>query len=175
LWTGEHVTYHGEHFSLEDVSFGFRPHQRPGIPILLASHSGKGTDPQYRRAARLANGMIAITDSPQEFGRVREQVLREVLALGGNPHRFPAVYYMTVNLNRNVEAARQEATAWITRYYGADYWGERWGPYGTPAAVADRIRQYADAGAEEVIIRFASHDQVGQLDLLAREVLPALK
>lgn len=175
LWTGERVTYRGEHFSLEDVSLGFRPYQRPGIPILLACHSGKGRDPQCQRAARLANGMISITDSPEEFGWVRERVLREVQALGGDPQRFPAVYYMTVNLNRNVEAARQMAADWITRYYGADYWGNRWGPYGTPEAVAERIRQYAETGAEEIVVRFASDDQVGQLDLLAQEVLPALK
>ncbi|MGQ0571695.1 MAG: LLM class flavin-dependent oxidoreductase [Armatimonadota bacterium] len=175
LWTEENVTYHGEHFSLEDTSLGFRPYQRPHIPILLACHGGKGRDPQYRRAARLANGMISITDSPEEFGRVRERVLRAVQALGRDPQRFSAIYYMTVNLNRNHETARQEATAWIIRYYGADHWGERWGPYGTAEAVAERIRQYADAGAEEVVVRFASDDQVGQMDLLAREVLPGLQ
>jgi alkanesulfonate monooxygenase SsuD/methylene tetrahydromethanopterin reductase-like flavin-dependent oxidoreductase (luciferase family) len=174
LWSGENVTYSGEHFSLEDVSLGFRPFQRPGIPILLACHSGSGKDAQYRRAARLAGGMISITDSPEEFGRVRERVLREVQALGRDPRRFPAVYYMTVNLNRSREAAREEATAWITRYYGADYWRNRWGPYGTPAAVAARIREYAEAGADEVIVRFASDDQLGQMELLAGEVLPAL-
>ena len=175
LWRGERVTYSGEHFLLEDVSLGFRPYQRHGIPIFLACHSGNGRDPQYRRAARLADGMISITDSPEEFGRVRERVLREVQALGADPRRFPAVYYMTVNLNWNDETARQEATAWITRYYGANYWEGRWGPYGMPEAVAERIRQYANAGAQEVIVRFASDDQLGQMDLLAREVLPALK
>jgi alkanesulfonate monooxygenase SsuD/methylene tetrahydromethanopterin reductase-like flavin-dependent oxidoreductase (luciferase family) len=175
LWSGERVTYSGEHFLLEDVSLGFRPYQRNAIPIFLACHSGNGRDPQYRRAARLADGMISITDSPEEFGRVRERVLGEVQALGRNPRRFPAIYYMTVNLNWNPETALQEATAWVTRYYGADYWGNRWGPYGTPEAVVERIRQYANAGAEELILRFASDDQLGQMDLMAREVLPALK
>jgi alkanesulfonate monooxygenase SsuD/methylene tetrahydromethanopterin reductase-like flavin-dependent oxidoreductase (luciferase family) len=174
LWRSNRVSYGEKHFSLEDVSLGFRPYQRPCIPILLACHSGHGREPQYRRAARLADGMISITDSPEEFGRVRERVLREVQALGRDPQRFRAVYYMTVNLNRSGEAARGEATAWIRRYYGEDHWGERWGPYGMPAAAAVRIREYAEAGADEVIVRFASDDQLGQMELLAGEVLPAL-
>jgi alkanesulfonate monooxygenase SsuD/methylene tetrahydromethanopterin reductase-like flavin-dependent oxidoreductase (luciferase family) len=185
LWTGEKVIFEGEHFSLgspgffsnllDGVSLGFRPWQRPGIPILLACHGGAGREAQYRRAARLADGMISITDSPEEFGRVRAHVLREVRGLGRDPHGFPAVFYMTVNINHSAETARQEAAAWIIQYYGADYWGDRWGPYGRPEAVIERILRYSVAGADEVIIRFASDDQAGQLDLFAREVLQALK
>lgn len=175
LWTGESVTFEGAHFSLSGVSLGFHPWQRPGIPVLLACHGGAGREAQYRRAARLADGMISITDSPEEFGRVRAHVLREVQGRGRDPHGFPAVFYMTINLNHDEETARHEATAWILRYYGVDYWGDRWGPYGRPEAVIERILRYSVAGANEVIVRFASDDQAGQLDLFAREVLQALK
>jgi alkanesulfonate monooxygenase SsuD/methylene tetrahydromethanopterin reductase-like flavin-dependent oxidoreductase (luciferase family) len=175
LWIGEKVIFEGEHFSLDGVSLGFRPQQRPGIPILLACHGGAGREAQYRRAARLADGMISITDSPEEFGRVRTHVLREVRGLGRDPHGFQAVFYMTININHNAETARHEAAAWIIQYYGADYWGDRWGPYGRPETVIERILRYRVAGADEVIIRFASDDQAGQLDLFAREVLHALK
>jgi alkanesulfonate monooxygenase SsuD/methylene tetrahydromethanopterin reductase-like flavin-dependent oxidoreductase (luciferase family) len=175
LWAGDTVTVRTEHFALEEISLGFRPHQQHGIPILLACHSGKARDAQCRRAARLADGIISITDPPEEFARVREQTLREMQALGKDLQHFTAVYYMTVNVHHDPEAARREAVAWVTRYYGADYWGDRWGPYGPPETLAQRIHEYAAAGATDVIVRFASDDPLGQLDCFAREVLPLLK
>ncbi|MBI4219207.1 MAG: LLM class flavin-dependent oxidoreductase [Chloroflexi bacterium] len=175
LWEGETVTFQGKHFSLAEVALGFRPHQRPGMPLLLACHAGKGRERQYRRAARLADGMISITDSPGDFAGVRKAVLHEVQAAGRNPAGFRAAYYMTVNLNRDEAAARSEADSWVRAYYGLNWWGDRWGPYGHPESVVARIREYAAAGADEVILRFASFDQVRQLDQLASEVLPALR
>jgi alkanesulfonate monooxygenase SsuD/methylene tetrahydromethanopterin reductase-like flavin-dependent oxidoreductase (luciferase family) len=175
LWQGETVTARTEHFTLEGVTLGFRPSQQPGIPILLACHRGKARDAQCRRAACLADGIISITDPPEEFARVREQALREMQAIGKDPHGFTAVYYMTANIQHDPDVARRAAVAWVTRYYGADYWGDLWGPYGPPETLAQRIREYEAAGAAEVIVRFASDDPLGQLDRFAREVLPRLK
>jgi len=175
LWSGEPVTYSGEHFQLEDVRLGFQPAQTPRVRTLLACHSGDDRLAQYRRAARLADGMISITDSPEQFAEVRRRVLAEVEALGQDPARFGATFYLTVNLNRDGAAAAKEADAWVRAYYGVNYWGERWGPYGTAEAVVERARAYADAGADELIFRFASYDQPSQLELLARDVLPKLR
>ncbi len=175
LWSGEPTTYHGEHITLDGASIGYRPHQRPGVPILLASHSGEGRERQYARTARLADGMISISDSPEEFTSVRGRVRDEARAQGRDPDAVRAVFYMTVNLGPDAEAARAEATDWIQRYYGLNFWGERWGPFGPAEGVVKRVREYAAAGADEVIIRFASNNQEAQLDLLEREVLPALR
>jgi alkanesulfonate monooxygenase SsuD/methylene tetrahydromethanopterin reductase-like flavin-dependent oxidoreductase (luciferase family) len=174
LWSGEAVTHHGRHFQLDGVRLGFQPKQSR-IPILLACHAGEGLQRQYRRAARLADGLISITEAPAEFGRVRQAVLDEALAFGREVSRFAAAFYITVNLNRDVEAARREADAWVRAYYGLNHWGDRWGPFGPPEAIAERARAYADAGADELIFRFASYDQPSQLDLFAREVLPRLR
>jgi alkanesulfonate monooxygenase SsuD/methylene tetrahydromethanopterin reductase-like flavin-dependent oxidoreductase (luciferase family) len=175
IWSGERVTVEGKHFHLEEAELGFRPHQRPQIPVLLACHTGPKRARQYRRAAELADGMISITDSIGEFGDVRKKVLAEVAARGHDESRFRAVYYMTVNVNHDAAEARAEADRWIRAYYGLNFWGDRWGPFGPPGAVVTRVREYASAGASEVILRFASFDQEAQLGLLASEILPALR
>lgn len=175
LWSGERITVEGKHFRLEEAELGFRPHQRPSIPVLLACHSGPKRARQYRRAAEHADGMISITDSPDEFGNVRKRVLEEVTGRGRDASRFQAVYYMTVNVNHDTAEARVEADRWIKAYYGLNFWGDRWGPFGPPEAVAAQVREYVDAGASEVILRFASFDQEAQLRLLASEILPAFR
>jgi alkanesulfonate monooxygenase SsuD/methylene tetrahydromethanopterin reductase-like flavin-dependent oxidoreductase (luciferase family) len=174
LWSGEPLTFKGRHFQLEDAALGFRPHQRPSIPLLLACHAGKDRGAQYRRAATLADGMISITDSPEEFARVRERVLEQVAAVGRDPSSFTATYYMTVNLGQDQTAARTEADHWVRAYYGLNFWGDRWGPFGPPETIAARIDEYARAGAREIIVRFASHEPERQLGLLAERVIPAL-
>jgi len=175
LWSGGPVTFNGKHFQLDGATLGFRPHQRPSIPLLLGCHAGKDRAAQYRRAATLADGMISITDSPAEFAHVRDSVLGLVAAAGRDTAGFTAAFYMTVNLNQDQAAARADADRWIKAYYGLNFWGDRWGPFGPPDAVASRIDEYARAGAREVIVRFASHEPERQLELLAERVVPALR
>ncbi len=175
LWLGEQVTFHGRHFDIQDTSIGFRPKQSPRIRTLLACHGGEGLQAQHRRAARLADGLISITESPESFAAVREKVLSEAVALGRSPGSFASTYYLTVNINKNPEVAFEEADAWVRGYYGLNYWQDRWGPYGPPEGIIERARAMVSAGADELIFRFAALDQMAQLEAFVRQVMPALK
>lgn len=175
LWSGEPITFHGKHFDLDEVSIGYRPHQRPGVPILLATHSGEGRSRQPARAARLSDGIISISDSPEEFTEVRAQVSQEAEKIDRSPAELRSVYYMTVNLDPDPEKGREEGVRWVTDYYGLNFWGDRWGPYGDTEGVIDRIRRFSSAGADEVIVRFASYDQPRQMELFERNVLSAFR
>lgn len=173
LWRGEGVTFRGEHFRLDDVVVEPRPANPAGVPIWLACHHHTGGDAQYRRAARLADGIMSITDSPDELGEVWRRVRALAVEYGREPERLERSFYMTVNLNPNTGQAAEEAKRFVEQYYGRDFWGERWGPFGTPEAVVERIRAYAAAGAGHVVVRFASFDQARQMDLFERHVLPS--
>jgi alkanesulfonate monooxygenase SsuD/methylene tetrahydromethanopterin reductase-like flavin-dependent oxidoreductase (luciferase family) len=59
LWSGETVTHHGPHYTLERVSLTPLPLQRPRIPIWIGGESA----PALRRAARW-DGWLAPTTSP---------------------------------------------------------------------------------------------------------------
>lgn len=54
LWTQESVTYHGKHFSLEEVSIRPQPLQDPRPPIWV----GASNEASVRRAGRIADGFI---------------------------------------------------------------------------------------------------------------------
>ena len=83
-----------------------------------------------------------------------------------------AAFYVTVNLNDDEEAAAEEADRFLRGYYGINIWGDRWGPYGPAEQAAERIRRYAEAGADTVIVRFASFDQPGQMRIFLENVVP---
>ena len=175
LWSGDPITFHGKHFDLDHVSIGYRPHQRPGVPILLATHSGQGRSRQPARAAKLSDGIISISDSPQEFAGVRADVAKEAETIGRSADELKSVYYMTVNLDPDAQKGQEEGVQWVTDYYGLNFWGDRWGPYGDTEGVIDRIRQFRAAGADEVIVRFASYNQPRQMNWFATNVLPAFR
>lgn len=174
LWSGETINFQGDHFNLEEVSLGFRPFQRPTIPIRLATHSGPGREKQYLRAAKIADGIISISDSPDEFRQVISNVETEAKNLNRNTEHFHNVYYLTVNINDNHDVALKESDDWIKKYYGLNFWTDKWGPFGSTSAIKDRIIQYFQSGADEVVVRFASYDQPGQLDQFEQKILPEL-
>ena len=81
---------------------------------------------------------------------------------------------MTVNLREDETAAAEEADTFLHQYYGSNIWGDRWGPFGNPGRVAERIMAYHEAGAQTVIVRFASFDQERQLDTFLTDIVPSL-
>ena len=175
LGTGQPVSFSGSNFSLDTVRMDPRPVQEGGIPILIACHWRAGRDAQFRRAARLGDGFISISDTPEEYAQVTDKVRAYASDEGKDFRNMEAAFYMTVNLARDQRKAKEEAEKYLTMYYGANIWGDRWGPFGPPDMTVESIRRYTQAGAGTVIVRFASFDQEAQLDTFLREVAPAFQ
>ena len=176
LGAGETVSFGGRHFDLDEVSMEPRPPQEGGVPILLACHWRAGLEAQFRRAARLGDGFIGISDTPEEYAMVADKVRAYAAEYGKDFDRMESAFYMTVNLDPEEHRAAREAEEYLLMYYGANIWGDRWGPFGGPAErTVERIRQYVEAGAGTVIVRFASFDQERQMDIFLGEVAPAFR
>ena len=174
LTRGEVVSSQGKHFSLDSVTVQPRSPQPDGVPILIACHWGAGLDSQFARAVRLGDGYISISDYPDEYAKVGDRVKTYANESGKDFDDFEATFYMTVNLNSDEAKATEEADRFLHLYYGMNMWGDRWGPYGHPERIVERIRRYAEAGAKTVIVRFAAIDQEKQLDVFLNEVAPLI-
>ena len=172
LGSGEPVTFSGKHFNLDGVRIAPRHTRRGGIPILLATHWRARQDAQMSRAARLADGLISISDAPEEYFQLVQRVRAIHADLGRDPEKFEAVFYMTVNLNSDQRQAEAEATNFLTRYYGSNIWGTRWGPFGKPERIKERMAEYVEAGAQTLVVRFASFEPQLQLETFLEQVAP---
>ena len=173
LATGEPVTFTGNHFHLDQVRMEPRPVQPGGVPILLATHWRAQKEAQLMRAARLADGLISISDTPEEYSQLVQRVREMVSALERDPTLYQTAFYMTVNMGSDRNKAETEATDFLTQYYGANIWGDRWGPFGDPERVKHRMAEYVEAGAETLIVRFASFHPEAQLGTFVERVAPA--
>ena len=172
LSSGRPVSFQGRHFDLEGVTMEPCPVQPAGVPFLLACHWRAQSERQFERAARLGDGLISISDTPEEYARVVQRVRAMAADLGREPNRLESVFYLTVNMDQNLARAEAEANRFLTGYYGANIWGSRWGPFGGPERVKERLAEYAAAGAETLVVRFASFDPERQLDSFLSQVAP---
>lgn len=175
LWSNEVVNFQGRFFSLEETTLEPRPFRPHGIPIWLACHHRTGNDVQEQRVIRFADGFIAITDQPQEYLDLTERLRQKSEEKGRDFESMARAFYMTVNLNNNPDAAREESDRFIRAYYGVNFWEESWGPFGRPDTVTKKIQEYFDSGAQHLIVRFASYNQEQQLETFGREVLPYIR
>ncbi|PKB79221.1 MAG: hypothetical protein BZY88_14470 [SAR202 cluster bacterium Io17-Chloro-G9] len=167
------VDFSGRHFDLESTKMLPRPVQAGGVPFLLACHWRSGREAQFRRAARLADGIISISDSPEEYAQLVPTVRGMAGEMGRDGDALDTVMYMTVNMESDEKKANSDAERFLTGYYGANIWGDRWGPFGGPDRVQQRMAEYAEAGAQTIIVRFASFEPERQLDMFLSKVAPS--
>ena len=172
LGAGQPYSFAGRQFALDEVTMLPHATQPDGIPWLLATHHRMRQPRQIDRAARLGDGVMCITDRPAEFTQVIEQVEAKAAEFGREVSRFDHTFYMTVNVDDDETQAAADAEDWLMRYYGADIWGDRWGPFGGRQRVADRIAEYAAAGAQRVIVRLATFEPERQLDVFLEQIAP---
>ena len=170
LGQGEPVTFTGKHFALDQVRMQPRTVQPGGVPILVASHWRAQKERQLRRAARFGSGLMSITDSPEEYRELVQKTGEIRSSLGRDAGRFENAFYMTVNVNRDTAKAEAEANEFLTGYYGVNHWGDRWGPFGEPERIKERMAEYAEAGADTLIVRFASFEPAAQLEKFLEQV-----
>lgn len=181
LWAGP-TAFDGAFTRFDELELLPRPIQQP-CPIWIASNPDPRVLGQARfqaavdRVGRLADGWQTTVIAPQDF-RVRwEQVRHSADGTGRHADSLTSAIHLMVNLNDDVHEARAEAKRFLDTYYSMDVSDEvmdRWGAYGPPERVLERLGQYVDAGLHQPILRFASYDQVGQLDRADTDLLPQL-
>ena len=127
---------------------------------------------QAERASKLADGIISISDTPGEYKDLVDEVNSLIKQLGRDVDGFERSMYLTVNVNKDKALAQQNAEEFLLEYYGANIWGDRWGPFGDTQEIKERMLEYIEAGAKTLIIRFASLDPERQLDMFLNDIAP---
>ncbi|MFQ5613265.1 MAG: LLM class flavin-dependent oxidoreductase [Anaerolineae bacterium] len=196
LWREGRVTFQGEHFRYDDISFysgvetaPFGPLQAPP-PMWIVSNPrmmvGRGAEKRVqkvigraaRRIAAYGDGWLTCcrAQHPDEFREQRAQIIAAIEAAGRNPAGFTTAYQVTLHIADRRQAAQRGLQHYIDQYYpefGPDIDLEEWGPVGTPGDIIAWLRTFAGAGVDHFICRFGALNQLEQMDRFAREVLPA--
>jgi alkanesulfonate monooxygenase SsuD/methylene tetrahydromethanopterin reductase-like flavin-dependent oxidoreductase (luciferase family) len=195
LWTEDTVTFHGEHFHLQDVRLTMRPLQKPRPPIVVAASNDK----MVKRAARIGDAWTIAGHATLATLERQVALYREALAAAGKP--FPPPRFSLgkeLYIASDMDTALREALPYIaTKYEAYAQWGQdevlpsgesfklpieqlRQDRFiiGDPAYCIEQITQHQERlGIQQMGFRLhwpgLSHQRVMQaIELLGEHVLP---
>jgi alkanesulfonate monooxygenase SsuD/methylene tetrahydromethanopterin reductase-like flavin-dependent oxidoreductase (luciferase family) len=182
LWESDGpVSHHGTFHQFEEVELLPKPaRKRPPILLALNPHeapSAKVRERMIRRVATLADGWQTDGLPAPAFASAWTEIREFAAEVGRADDVTSASLHLMVNINPDAGAGRAEARQFLDRYYGVGGITEdklkEWVAAGPPGAVAERIQEFVEAGCNLPILRFASPDQRGQLELCLADVIPA--
>jgi F420-dependent oxidoreductase-like protein len=173
LFTHDPFSFAGTHHRLEEGSFLPKPVQRPHPPIIV----GGGGGPWLTRLiVRWADEFNTVAVGPaaagERFARVRD-------ALGGSGREQDS---LTTSVMTWCFVGRTD-DEWRARVARArerdpdfdDDWIEDACVFGTPEQAASRIRAFAEAGAQRIVLNHSLFDDLDMVELLATEVFPLVE
>ncbi|MGI8926144.1 MAG: LLM class flavin-dependent oxidoreductase [Tepidiformaceae bacterium] len=171
LWSEEHVTHEGRHYSYTDVTISPRPKQQP-LPVWI----GGSSEAAIRRTARVGTGWLAGLQTPAQVKPV-VAAIRAASAAAGRPldddHYGAGFAFRQGSWDDPAVARAATGLARIAPgVEPADYLA-----VGDAATVLSRVREYVDAGISKFVLRPVAdgdEEMMEQTSWLAREVLPAI-
>ncbi len=154
LWTEERVTFHGEHYSLEDMPLEPKPVQKPYPPIWI----GGGVKSIWR-AARYGEYILCFWPSADEARNVWIPGLREECAKYGREARLASFSFACVaDGPADFEAAMPRLKSAVSfEDPSIDPLGVT--VAGSPDECAERIRRLREAGVDHLVLEFQFHGQ----------------
>jgi G6PDH family F420-dependent oxidoreductase len=179
LWTGEQVSHHGEHYTVENARIYTLPDEPP--PVIMSGFGPKAV----KLAAEIGDGYFGTSPDADLLERFEQE--------GGTG---PKLALMKVCWGADEQAARELAyEIWPTIGVGGELSQElpvpahfeqaaekvtvddvadsiSCGP--DPAAHLASLKKYADAGYDEVFVQQIGPDQEGFFKFWTDEVAPAL-
>ena len=184
LWAGERVSFKNNYFDFTDVAL--KPKPVKPIPIWY----GGGTPAACRRAVEYCDGWMPARITLATFTKLIDYT-RGLCQKTGKPMIRTAVMpFTSVSKDRDAALSEVNTESLIAEANKFSTWVKppsRMFPNlddirgfilaGTPADIACDTRAYEEAGADHIVydLRFRYADWLEQIDLLGREVLPALR
>jgi F420-dependent oxidoreductase-like protein len=171
----EAFSFSGEHYELEQLDAQPKPVQRPRLPIIVGGSGGRRS---VALAARWADEYNTFNASVDDLRRRRAAFAEAWSTEGRDPDAFCFSAMVTVLVGSN-EAELRERVDRLAAWEGqsssellADL--RRSGVVGTVDEVAERLGELEAAGVQRVMLQHLLHDDLDAVELIGRELIPAV-
>jgi len=142
LFTAEGpIDYNGRYYKLNRAYFSPPCTQKPHIPIMVGGNGEKRTLRTLAKFGDICNIDFNLPGSPELFKHKLEVVERHCKEIGRDPSEIKKTMLIPLRLESDEKKAanlRKARGEWVL--------------YGTASFIIDRIQQYIDAGAEEIML-----------------------
>jgi probable F420-dependent oxidoreductase len=172
LWSRDHVSFKGTHFTLDDVTMEPKPPRAGGPPIWIG-----GSGPTALREAARFDAWFPTGPSVAFFAEQFPRVQSAARAAGRSPDDVLGAAYLTLALDPDPAKAEARMNQFLEMYYAAPakvIKARQAGYAGSLEGCVEWIQRWIDAGARHLVLRFAGGDQLAQVDEAAKRLLPKL-
>ena len=173
LWSRDHVSFAGKHFTLDDVTVEPKPHRHGGPPIWIG-----GSGPTALREAARFDAWFPTGPSVEFFEEHFPRVRAAAREAGRSAGAITGAAYVTLALDPSRAAAEARLHTFLETYYAAPARAimARQATYAGPIeGCVEWLQRWIAAGASHLSLRFAGGDQLAQVGEAAEHLLPALK
>jgi alkanesulfonate monooxygenase SsuD/methylene tetrahydromethanopterin reductase-like flavin-dependent oxidoreductase (luciferase family) len=170
-WGEGRFSFHGQHYTLEDLDAQPKPVQRPHPPLILGGAAGPRA---ARLAARFADEYNTVMPTLEQIVERRAAIAAACERAGRAPIPFSV---MTTALIGRDEADLRRRAGELGEWRGepvdlaatADTWIS-----GTVEQAAERLRAYEEAGVERIYLQHLLHRDLDAVELIGRELVAAV-
>ena len=173
LWSRDHVSFSGKHFTLDDVTVDPKPHRRGGPPIWIG-----GSGPTALREAARFDAWFPTGPSVEFFAEGFPRIDADAREAGRPAGAVAGAAYVTLALDADRRAAETRLHRFLEEYYAAPAATimARQATYAGPIeGCVEWLQRWVAAGARHLALRFAGGDQLAQVGEAAASLLPRLK
>jgi alkanesulfonate monooxygenase SsuD/methylene tetrahydromethanopterin reductase-like flavin-dependent oxidoreductase (luciferase family) len=146
-----------------------------GPPVWLAAGA---SPPVLDRVAAHYDGWLPFLPDPEEYRRAWGRITRLAEVAGRAAGAIEPGLYATVHLDADHARAEARLEEYVQGYYGRSLEfmsAIQAFHHGSAEQCADWLARFVDAGARHLVLRIGALDPGRQLELVAAELLPALR
>jgi F420-dependent oxidoreductase-like protein len=173
LWTEDSVDFEGTHYTLKGAPGLPKPVQQPHPPIIVGGGGKRGTAVP---AARFADQYDVPFRSAEEVAEIVGRVRAACEAEGRDPATMRFSVMGTIGIGDaaarrlwelGIRFGHDTYDAWYADFRGRAF-------FGTVDEIAARIREYGEAGADQVMLQHLLHGDLETVAVIGREIAPAV-
>lgn len=175
LFTGDSVSVDGRFNRIDAQRLDLPPVQQPRPPLWIGGRRAASV----RRAGRLGDVWMPYMCTPEQLAAGLAQARSVATDHGRAPQDVAAAAFLWAGVDDDPARARRVALATLSDTYRQDFdaVADAYVPTGTASQVADRLVEYAEAGAGSLVVAPAcpSEDFDAMVAMVADDVLPRLR
>jgi alkanesulfonate monooxygenase SsuD/methylene tetrahydromethanopterin reductase-like flavin-dependent oxidoreductase (luciferase family) len=174
LLSGATCTNTGRFYPFENVTMKPACTTPRGPPIWTGGRSA----PALKRAGEMADGWFSYVVTPAMYRDALQDIETAAGAAQRSIDSFGSGHLLFMRVDDSYEQALDHATEHLSTRYAMDFReaAKKYAALGSPADVAERVNEYAEAGCRHFVLDLTGpfQDRDEQIERFAREVKPLL-
>jgi F420-dependent oxidoreductase-like protein len=171
MWTEDAATWKGRYYEINEAYCNPKPVQKPHPPILIG---GGGEQLTLKMAARYADTWNAF-GTPDIFKHKMEVLQRHCEAIGRDPNTIEKSVSLPPVLSKDRSKLEGMLADMASRRAMTIEEAKATMLWGSPDDAIKKIRAYREIGVTHIILSLRAPYDSTQLQMFAREVIPALR